>query len=96
MSRNPHIKLLRTGNIYSIEPGVDLHKSICADLIHFARKHGMHPAHIYVHPDTLQGYEGELVIEGCDDGQVYRATIEASNTVGKKTYMITNGGNDGA
>jgi hypothetical protein len=91
-TRNPYIKLIRVGNIYAIEDPDQLGADIARNLVHFARKHGMQPAKVYVHPDTLNGYEGELVIESHDGKQVYRATIEAANTVGEKTYMITNGG----
>ena len=91
-TRNPYIKLLRVGNIYAIEDPDQLGADIARNLVHFARKHGAQPAKVYVHPDTLQGYEGELEVVSHSDGQVYRATIEAANTVGKKTYMITNGG----
>ena len=89
---NQHVKLLRTGNMYSIDDPTHLGAEIARALVHFAKKHGVAPARIIVHPDTLKGYEGELVIESRDNGSVYRATIEAHNSVGKKVFMITNGG----
>ena len=89
---NQHVKLLRTGNMYSIDDPDQLGTEIARALVHFAKKHGVAPARIIVHPDTLKGFEGELVIESRDNGSVYRATIEAHNSVGKKTFMITNGG----
>jgi hypothetical protein len=78
--------------MYSIDDPTHLGAEIARALVHFATKHGVAPARIIVHPDTLQGYEGELVIESRDNGTLYRATIEAHNTVGAKTFMITNGG----
>ena len=90
-TRNPHITLLHTGNLYRFEPGDDLHKSICASLIHFAKKHKTAPIRVLVHPDVLQGYEGELVIESRDNGSVYRAEIVGDVTQRLKSYMITGG-----
>jgi hypothetical protein len=78
--------------MYSIDDPTHLGAEIARALVHFAKKHGADPAKIIVHPDVLKGYEGELVIESRDNGQVYRATIEASGRVGKKWYMITDGG----
>ena len=92
LTENPHLKLIRTGNMYSIDDPTHLGAEIARALVHYAKKHGADPARIIVHPDTLKGYEGELVIESRDNGDVYRATIEAHNTVGAKTFMITNGG----
>jgi hypothetical protein len=46
---------------------------------------------ILVHPEVLQGYEGELVIESRDNGSVYRAEIVADATQRLKSYMITGG-----
>jgi len=89
---NQHVKLLRTGNMYSIDDPTHLGAEIARALVHFAKKHSADPAKIIVHPDTLKGYEGELVIESRDNGSVYKATIEAHNSVGRKTFMITNGG----
>jgi len=58
---NQHVKLLRTGNMYSIDDPNDLGAEIARALVHFAKKHKADPARIIVHPDTLQGYGGELV-----------------------------------
>ena len=92
LTENPHLKLLRTGNMYSIDDPANLGAEIARALVHYAKKHGADPAKIIVHPDVLKGYEGELEIVSRDNGSVYRATIEAHNSVGKKTFMVTNGG----
>jgi len=89
---NQHVKLLRTGNMYSIDDPNDLPNELARALIHYAKKHDLEPVRIIVHPDTLQGYEGDMEIVSRDNGTIYRATIEAHATVGAKTFMITNGG----
>ena len=87
-----NIKLVRTGNLYSISEDRDLQIQMSEALIHYAKKHGLKPATIIMNPKTLNGLQGILEIESQDNGDVYKANIVSENSVNIKTMLVTNGG----
>jgi hypothetical protein len=75
------------GNLYSIDDPAKLHETILRDVIHFQKRHGCQPSIVLVHPDLLNGIEGDIEVVS-DKGVTYLAKVQADNRQGLASYMI--------